>query len=210
MTISYKKTIWNNGAPPPINEENLNNIENGIENLYNQVSNNYDNLTNHSNRLGVLENKASDAATRLVNLEDSDKVQATRIEELKSVLTDTESGNLIDINELKNDVDSLPPVVDTLASTSSTESLSANQGRVLNEKIEDILNLCLIKNIYDSNQDGVVDNASKLNGQSSDYYAKQSDLLDMSQSISSINERLTDVEINGGGSASGGIYWKTF
>jgi hypothetical protein len=38
MTVEYTKTIWKNNSPPYINEDNLNNIENGIESTANEIN----------------------------------------------------------------------------------------------------------------------------------------------------------------------------
>lgn len=74
-------------------------------------------------------------------------------------------------------------VTDNLTSTSSTEALSANQGRALNERIDTITgnmeNLGggdMMKANYDTDGDGVVDNAAKLGGQAPSYYAKATDI----------------------------------
>lgn len=74
-------------------------------------------------------------------------------------------------------------IVDGLTSTSATSALSANQGKVLNDKIaaintnlEDLGAGDMLKSVYDVNDDGVVDNAEKLGGQLPSYYAKASDI----------------------------------
>ncbi len=74
-------------------------------------------------------------------------------------------------------------VADSLASTSKTDALSANQGKVLDEKIKalsdgmsDLGYGDMLKSAYDTNGDGVVDNAEKLGGQTPDYYAKATDV----------------------------------
>ena len=74
-------------------------------------------------------------------------------------------------------------VVDSLTSTSTTSALSANQGKVLNEKIvaintnlEDLGAGDMLKSVYDVNDDGVVDDSEKLGGQLPSYYAKASDI----------------------------------
>lgn len=82
-------------------------------------------------------------------------------------------------------------VEDVLTSTSSTNALSANQGKVLDEKIKSINdNIAdlgggdMLKSVYDIDNNGKVDNAdnadnaNKLNGQSADYYAKATDVKD--------------------------------
>lgn len=74
-------------------------------------------------------------------------------------------------------------VEDNLSSTSATNALSANQGKVLDEKIKAINDGMadlgagdMLRSVYDINGDGVVDDAEKLGGQTPDYYAKDSDI----------------------------------
>lgn len=77
-------------------------------------------------------------------------------------------------------------VIDNLISTSTTDALSANQGRELDRKIkainDNIGNLGggdMLKSVYDTNNNGKVDtaeNADKLGGQTPDYYAPASSL----------------------------------
>ncbi len=74
-------------------------------------------------------------------------------------------------------------VEDILTSTSSTNALSANKGRELNEKIKAINDSMadlgggdMVRSVYDVNGNGVVDDAEKLGGQTPDYYARASDL----------------------------------
>lgn len=71
----------------------------------------------------------------------------------------------------------------TLTSTSTTEALSAAQGKVLDEKInaintnmEDLGAGDMLKNVYDTNNNGKVDDADKLGGQLPSYYATATDL----------------------------------
>lgn len=74
-------------------------------------------------------------------------------------------------------------VVDNLDSTSNTDALSSNQGRILNEKIkafnDNVSNLGggdMLKSVYDTNNNGKVDDADKLGGQAPSYYAKAEDV----------------------------------
>lgn len=74
-------------------------------------------------------------------------------------------------------------VNNTLTSTSTTEALSANQGKALSDRIDAINNNMenlgagdMLKSKYDINNDGVVDDAEKLGGQLPSYYAKVSDI----------------------------------
>lgn len=77
-------------------------------------------------------------------------------------------------------------VVDNLNSTSATDALSANQGKVLDGKIASLANSMedlgygdMMKATYDSDSDGVVDNAAALDGHAASYFATQSDIADM-------------------------------
>lgn len=74
-------------------------------------------------------------------------------------------------------------VEDNLSSTSATNALSANQGKVLDEKIKAINDGMadlgagdMLRSVYDIDGNGVVDDAEKLGGQTPDYYAKASDI----------------------------------
>lgn len=71
----------------------------------------------------------------------------------------------------------------TLTSTSTTEALAAAQGKALNDKIAGILDDIgsmgggdMMKATYDTDGDGIVDNAEKLGGQLPSYYAKAADI----------------------------------
>lgn len=52
-------------------------------------------------------------------------------------------------------------VTDNLTSTSATDALSANQGKVLDGKISTLNNGAMLKSTYDTNDDGVVDKAAE-------------------------------------------------
>lgn len=92
-------------------------------------------------------------------------------------------------------------IEDVLTSTSAANALSANQGRVLNERIDEVVESMgelgygdMMKATYDADNDGKVDqalhaetadkatnadtaaNASKLGGQEPSYYAKAADI----------------------------------
>lgn len=77
-------------------------------------------------------------------------------------------------------------VVDSLTSTSTTDALSSNQGRVLDDKIKALSeNMSdmgygdMMKATYDTDNDGKVDNADnsdRLGGQLPSYYASASEL----------------------------------
>lgn len=88
-------------------------------------------------------------------------------------------------------------VEDTLTSTSTTNALSANQGKVLDEKIkaintnlEDLGAGDMLRSVYDTDLDGTVDsaeNAQKLDGHDSSYYAKAADIPTVTNDLT--NER---------------------
>lgn len=70
-------------------------------------------------------------------------------------------------------------VENVLTSTSTTNALSANQGKVLDEKIKALSDSMgdmgygdMMKATYDADNDGVVDNSKQLDGQAASYYAK--------------------------------------
>lgn len=74
-------------------------------------------------------------------------------------------------------------VENVLTSTSTTNALSANQGKVLDEKIKALSDSMgelgygdMMKATYDTDNDGVVDNAAKLGGNAPSYYAKAADI----------------------------------
>lgn len=70
-------------------------------------------------------------------------------------------------------------VEDLLTSTSTTNALSAKQGKVLNDKIAAIVaggKGDMLKATYDADGDGVVDNAKALNGHEDSYFAKATDI----------------------------------
>lgn len=74
-------------------------------------------------------------------------------------------------------------VVDNLTSSDTDKALSAAQGKALNEAINKINTEIgemaqgdMLKSTYDTDGDGVVDNAAKLGGQAPSYYAKAADM----------------------------------
>jgi hypothetical protein len=74
-------------------------------------------------------------------------------------------------------------VVDSLLSNSTTSALSANQGKILDEKIkaintsmEDLGAGDMLKSVYDTDGSGVVDDAEKLGGELPEVYAKVAQL----------------------------------
>lgn len=78
-------------------------------------------------------------------------------------------------------------VVDNLTSDDVNKPLSAAQGKALKQSIDSITGDIgelgggdMMKATYDTDNDGVVDNAAKLGGQSPDYYAAAKDYLPLS------------------------------
>lgn len=74
-------------------------------------------------------------------------------------------------------------VADNLTSSDTDKALSAAQGKALNEAINKINTEIgemaqgdMLKSTYDTDGDGVVDNAAKLGGQTPSYYAKAEDI----------------------------------
>lgn len=74
-------------------------------------------------------------------------------------------------------------VNNTLSGTSTTEALSAAQGKALDDKITDLSDSLgtlgygdMMKSTYDADSDGIVDDAAKLGGQLPAYYAKATDI----------------------------------
>ena len=74
-------------------------------------------------------------------------------------------------------------VVDNLTSSDTDKALSAAQGKALNEAINKINTEIgemaqgdMLKSTYDTDGDGVIDNAAKLGGQAPSYYAKAEDI----------------------------------
>lgn len=138
-------------------------------------------------------------------------------------------------NELKTKLDGIAEgankttVEDVLTSTSTTNALSANQGKALDEKIKNLSDSMnnlgygdMLKTTYDTDDNGKVDNADnadKLNGQSADYYAKATDVKDKfsqltndgavqytSQSLSNEQKAQARTNIGAGTSSFSGSY----
>lgn len=93
-------------------------------------------------------------------------------------------------------------VENVLTSTSTTNALSAAQGKVLDEKIAAInTDLAekgagdMLKSVYDTNNSGVVDNAEKLGGQLPSYYATATSVTNLGNSVydkDSADEKFAD------------------
>ncbi len=119
-------------------------------------------------------NFTADEKTKLANI----AAEANKYELPKA--TDTELGGVKVGSGLKSDVDGKISVdtVDNLTSTDPSKALSAAQGKALKSAIDkmtgDIGALGggdMMKATYDTDDDGVVDDAAKLGGQAPAYYA---------------------------------------
>lgn len=66
---SYTKTVWQDlpNTTTPVNATNLNNIENGIENLENEISTNANNISNVDAKIGELANLKTTVKSNVVN-----------------------------------------------------------------------------------------------------------------------------------------------
>lgn len=62
-------------------------------------------------------------------------------------------------------------IVNDLTSTDAGKPLSAAQGKALAERIANAGGGDMLKSVYDADNDGVVDNAAKLDGHSAGYFA---------------------------------------
>lgn len=110
-------------------------------------------------------------------------------------------------------------VENVLTSTSTTNALSAAQGKVLDEKIAAInTDLAekgagdMLKSVYDTNNSGVVDNAEKLGGQLPAYYATATSLTNLGNSVydkDSADEKFADKATTLAGYGIGDAYTKT-
>lgn len=115
-----------------------------------------------------------------------DKHAATKLyvdTHMPSVVTESKDGVMSAADKIKlNGIEAganKTTIVDNLTSNSAESALSANQGKVLDKKIEAI-NVSLenlgagdmLKSVYDTNNNGKVDDADKLNGKTADYYAE--------------------------------------
>ena len=83
-------------------------------------------------------------------------------------------------------------IADNLTTTDATKALSANQGKILDDKIKSInTNLenlgagDMLKSVYDTDGDGVVDNADRLGGQLPSYYVNTTQLQQVLEQLAS-------------------------
>lgn len=87
-------------------------------------------------------------------------------------------------------------LVDNLTSTDTTKALTANQGKVLNDKINAITTDMgdlgagdMMKATYDSDNSGVVDNAERLGGELPSYYVSTEQL---ENELSQVNKNISN------------------
>lgn len=78
------------------------------------------------------------------------------------------------ITLIKDAIKNLIPksdIVNSLTSTAADKPLSAAQGKALADRIANAGTGDMEKNVYDTDNDGIVDNAKKLDGHAADYFA---------------------------------------
>ena len=161
--------------------------------LTNELKSNYDKAYTHSQSAHAPSNAQANVietvkvngtaltpTSKAVNIDISGKVDKVEGKDLSTNdYTTAEKTKLAGIAEGANKT----VINDTLTSTSKTEALSANQGKTLDGKIEDVKKSLsslgygdMLKSTYDTDGDGVVDNSAKLGGQLPAYYAKATDI----------------------------------
>lgn len=67
---SYNKTVWVNGSNPPINAENLNHIESGIEAVNQAVTAAEGRITTSESKIGTLEGQYQSVNSDLADIMD--------------------------------------------------------------------------------------------------------------------------------------------
>ena len=67
---SYNKTVWVNGSNPPINAENLNHIESGIEAVNRAVTAAEERITTSESKIGTLEGQYQSVDSDLTDIMD--------------------------------------------------------------------------------------------------------------------------------------------
>jgi hypothetical protein len=113
----------------------------------------------------------SDESGNIIAKVDADGLQTTQVS-AKTIFVDG-----VEVR------DRIPEVIDNLTSNSTTAALSAAQGKALKNAIDsitgDIGNLGggdMMKASYDMNNNGIVDNAEKLEGHPASYFATEQDI----------------------------------
>lgn len=117
-----------------------------------------------------------------------DEKVATKVDKVGGKDLSTNDYTTADKNKLASIEDGANKIVveDALTSTSTTNALSAAQGKILNDKIKSINDNLgdlgggdMLRSVYDTDGDGIVeeaDNAKKLNGVEASEYAKNADI----------------------------------
>lgn len=102
-------------------------------------------------------------------------------------------------------------IADNLTTTDATKALSANQGKILDDKIKSInTNLenlgagDMLKSVYDTDGDGIVDNAEKLDGKGLDYFASKEELQQVNNAIPGVIDNLNSTSTSDSLSANQG------
>ena len=128
----------------------------------------------------------------------------TKVDKVTGKGLSTNDYTTADMNKLANiEAEANKTTVENvLTSTSTTNALSAAQGKVLDEKIAAInTDLAekgagdMLKSVYDTNNSGVVDDAEKLGGQLPSYYATATSLTNLGNSVydkGSADEKFAD------------------
>lgn len=134
---------------------NINNNKTNIETNKNNIENNTKSITTLNNNLGVTNQTVSSLETSVLNITQDNQNINTKMDEINAAFegmgdiannteeinakidsnTDLINANTTKITELEEGLNSIE-YVDNLTSTDTTKGLTANQGKVLNEKID--------------------------------------------------------------------------
>lgn len=104
MAISYSPTIWEDNVTP-VNEENMNKIEQGIANAYAQVNNNTNNITQNANKIAqntqdIAQNSADITALQQQGSGLSDSNLSFMMGKPTTISTPFATGSIYDFNYL--------------------------------------------------------------------------------------------------------------
>lgn len=89
---SYNKTVWVNGSNPPINAENLNNIESGVEAVNQAVTAVEGRVTTAESRIETLEQQYAGVDSDLADIMD-ELLQVEKTENKVNVFNDQTASN---------------------------------------------------------------------------------------------------------------------
>lgn len=134
-------------------------------------------------------------STKISDLEDEFHLTVTPAEKEDWNSKSTFSGNYSDLN-------GKPSIVNSLDSTSTTDALSAAQGKALKTAIDSITTDLgdmgggdMMKATYDTDGDGIVDNSSRLEGHAANYFATAEHTHDLANLNEDTNHRtVSDTE----------------